>query len=175
MNDPDLDTLFALFPGPADTPDVEPVPGEAVPEPYHGLLVHTHHMTVTQEAFHGDRVNVRVLTRARGPDWYARKILLTLAGSGRVVQFGLVRIRLQFVADPVRERILEEKSPLGRILIENNVLRRIDPRSFFRVNPGPAVKAWFGIEAETFGRLGVIFCDEQPAIEVVEITSPQTN
>jgi len=25
---------------------------------------------------------------------------------------------------------------------------------------------------ETYGRLGVIFCDEQPAIEVLEIVAP---
>ena len=46
-----LDDLFALFPDRSDRPTVETVPAEAVPEPYRGLLVHSHHMTVTVERF----------------------------------------------------------------------------------------------------------------------------
>ena len=56
-----LDELYAHFPDRSDRPAVETVPAEAVPEPYKGLLVHAHHMTVTVEGFYGDAVDVKVL------------------------------------------------------------------------------------------------------------------
>jgi chorismate-pyruvate lyase len=173
--DPQLPELFAVFPHSAEVPEFETVPAEDVPEPYHGLLVHNHHMTVTMEEFYHDHVNVRILQRLLGDDWYARQILLVCRGNGYVVQFGLPIIKLSDCSEPVREAILEGKTPLGRILIENNVLRRIEPTQFLRILPGPATESWFGPERgklETYGRLGVIFCDEQPAIEVLEIVAP---
>src|SRR5437868_10228382 len=94
---PDLRTLLGLF-GPADEviARAEIVPGDEVPPPYHGLLVHEHHMTVTVEAHHGDQVDVRILARAQRGDSYARKILLALQGNGQVVQFGIMRVRLNY-------------------------------------------------------------------------------
>ena len=170
-----LSTLLDLFPDEPDQPECVVIPARAVPPPYDRLLVHYHHMTVTNEEFHRDRVNVRILNLCMTESWYARKILLTKQSDGQVVQFGIARIWLQFCSPPVREAILAGQTPLGRILIENNVLRRIAPIAFLRVNPGPGPSAWFGLErgqSATFGRLGVIYCDEQPAIEVLEIVSP---
>jgi chorismate-pyruvate lyase len=142
-----------------------------MPAPFHDLLVHEHHMTVTVEAHHGDAVAVRVLASRRVDDSYARKIILTLHGSGKVVLFGIVRIRLDFCSAPVRKAILAEKTPLGRVLIEHNVLRRIEPTAYFRVRPGPRQLAWFGLKKAQplYGRLGFIYCDEQPAVELLEI------
>jgi chorismate-pyruvate lyase len=120
-------------------------------------------------------VNVRILQRLLGDDWYARQILLVCRGDGNVDQFGLPVIKLSYCSEQVREAILEGKTPLGRILIENNVLRRIEPTQFLRILPGAAMESWFGLKRgkrETYGRLGVIFCDEQPAIEVLEIVAP---
>ena len=171
---PDLHALFALFPPAGDFPDFELVPAGGVPPPYHGLLVHEHHMTVTVEAFHGDQVDVRVLAKRVSGDSYARKILLTLKGNGKIVQFGIVRVHFQYCSPEVKAAIVAEKTPLGRILIEHNVLRRIEPTAYFRVRPCPALRAWFGPQdlPETYGRLAYIHCDGQPAIELIEIVAP---
>jgi hypothetical protein len=171
---PKLPDLYRLFGADVPPPDHALLPPDAVPEPYHRLLVHPHHMTVTVEEFYGSLVNVRVLQRRLAGDTYARKILLELRSDGRVVQFGVVRIRLDFCSAPVRAAILAEQTPLGRILIEHDVLRRIEPTAFFRVTPGPRLAAWFGLPEprDTYGRLGIIHCDEQPAIEVLEILAP---
>ena len=64
---PDLTTLLALFPGTLTPADCALVAAQDVPEPYRGLLVHEHHMTVTVEAYHGSPVNVRVLRRRHDP------------------------------------------------------------------------------------------------------------
>jgi hypothetical protein len=168
-------TIIDLFPSFAERPRMELVASSEVPPPYHQLLVHSHHMTVTVEAYHHDRVNVRILERYMTDDWYARRILLTRESTGEVVQFGIARIRLHYCSAAVREAILEGKTPLGRILIEHEVLRQIVPMAFLRVLPGPAPAGWFGADAGllvTYGRLGAIHCDEKPAIEVLEIVAP---
>src|SRR2546421_10210646 len=90
----ELPELYRIFAADVPPPEHELLPPEALPEPYRGLLVHNHHMTVTVEAFYGSLVDVRVLERLHDGDTYARKILLALQSDGRIVQSGIVRIRL---------------------------------------------------------------------------------
>ncbi len=170
-----VEELFAPF-GPADDlPEYAFVSGDAVPPPYHDLLVHRHHMTVTVEAHHGDLVDVRILDRKLEGDSYTRKIVLALQGSGRVVQFGVARVHLNYCSPAVREAIVAGRTPLGRILIQHNVLRVVEPTAFLRVQAGPGVAKWFGMSEPrpTYGRLAVIYCDGQEAIEVLEIVAPE--
>ncbi len=172
---PTFDHLYGLFPDSADRPAAEVVPAAEVPEPYRALLDHTHHMTVTVEAFYRDAVDVRVLACRREGDQYARKILLALRSApARVVQFGLVRIDLGACPGAVRAAIVEGKTPLGRVLIEHDMLRHIKLVSLLRVALSAEMAMWFGAEpgATTFGRVGVIFTGERPAVEVLEILAP---
>jgi chorismate-pyruvate lyase len=170
-----VEDLFAPFGHADDLPDYAFVPPDAVPPPYHGLLVHHHHMTVTVEAHHGDLVDVRILARKLEGDFYTRKIVLALQGTGRVVQFGIARVHLNYCSDAVRETIIAGRTPLGRILIQHNVLRVVEPTAFLRVTACPAVAKWFGLAAPrpTYGRLAVIHCDGKEAIEVLEIVAPE--
>lgn len=171
---PDLPTLLDLFPTTDDLAEFELVPGAQVPEPYRQLLVHEHHMTVTVEKFHGDLVNVQVLFKKWDEDAYARKILLSLQKTGRVVQYGIVRMHFKYVSDEVRAEIVSERTPLGRVLIEHKVLRRIEPTAFLKIIPGKDLMAWFGMTEPTpvYGRLAYIHCNEQPAVELLEIVTP---
>jgi chorismate-pyruvate lyase len=172
---PDLRTLYGLFDPAGSLPQHVLVPENQVPSPYHELLVHEHHMTVTVEAHHGSLVDVRILDRRHEGDSYARKILLTLQSTGRVVQFGIVRIWLPYCSEAVRSQIIEGKTPLGRILIEHDVLRRIEPTAFLRIVPDQAMMGWFGLDrpTPTYGRLAIIHCDGQPAIELLEVVAPE--
>ena len=105
---------------------------------------------------------------------YARKILLTRQSDGRVVQFGLVRIHFQYCSEAVRDEIVAGQTPIGRILINHNVLRRIEPTAYLRILPGPALAEWFTIKPSqpVYGRLALIHCDDQPAVELLEIVAP---
>jgi hypothetical protein len=174
---PNLQSLFALFPTPAveEMPEYEYVPGDEVPPPYHGLLVHEHHMTVTVEEYHGDLVDVRILDRRQTDEWYARKILLALQKTGKVVQFGIMRIYLRLCSPEVRAEIVAGRTPLGRILIRHDVLRRIEPKAYLQVIPGAAMMNWFGLDLPhpTYGRLALIHCNGQPAVELLEIVAPE--
>jgi chorismate-pyruvate lyase len=171
---PSFDLLYSLFPDAGDRPTAETVAAAALPRPYRTLLVHNHHMTVTVEDYFGGSVDVKVLACRRTGDEYARKILLALHEGGRVVQFGLVRIDLGVCPEPVRNAIVEGKTPLGRVLIRHNMLRRIEPTAFLRVKPSAKMAEWFGstAETETYGRLGIIYTGDHPAVEVLEILAP---
>ena len=175
MNGPTVERLFALFPGRDDRLDYEVVAGDDLPQPYHELLVHEHHMTVTVEAHHGDLVDVRVLARRHRPPYYSRKIVLALQKTGKIVQFGIVRVNLDYCSEPVRAEIVAERTPFGRILINHNVLRRIEPTAFLRIPGGPKQMAWYGLtEPRTlYGRLAFIHCDGQRAVELLEIVAPE--
>jgi chorismate-pyruvate lyase len=172
---PSLENLFAPFGSSGDQPEYEVVPASEVPPPYHGLLCHEHHMTVTVEAHHGDLVDVRILARQRQGDSYTRKIILALQKTGRIVQFGIVRIDLAACSPQVREEITAGQTPLGRILIQHDVLRRIEPTAYLRIQGGPAQMAWFNQEGThtLYGRLAIIHCDGKPAVELLEIVAPE--
>jgi chorismate-pyruvate lyase len=175
LNGPHLHELLSLLPTAQDFTSCEAITPEEVPPPYHGLLVHEHHMTVTVEAHHGSRVNVVILDRVHSGDYYARRILLALQKNRQIVQYGLVRINLRYCTPQVRREIIAGQTPLGRILINHDVMRRIEPTGFLGVVPGPALVQHFGLDwpAPTYGRLAYIHCDGRPAIEVLEVVAPE--
>jgi hypothetical protein len=174
MTGPSLEELFALFPGTEAGLKATYLKADDVPEPYRGLLVHEHHMTVTVEAYHGGPVDVRVLAWRLDGSQYARKILLVHRATGKVVQFGIVRIDFSYTSEPVRRAIESRQTPVGRVLIEHDVLRRIEPTAFLRLDPGPEQMAWFGLSrpAPLYGRLAIIHCDGKPAVELLEVVAP---
>ncbi len=157
-----------------DFTQVTIIPPDAMPSAYHRLLVHHHHMTVTLEDHYQDHLNVEVLSVRREDQSYHREIVLRTQKQNRIVQFGVVRIDLNCCSQSVQKAILAENTPLGRVLIEHNVLRRIEPTAFLKIAPGKKLMNWMELDRDMFlyGRMGVIFCDERPAIAVLEILAP---
>lgn len=153
---------------------VEYIPSSTTPEPYKSLLVHEHHMTVTMERMHGGPVNVQVLATKYVDDTYSRKITLSCVQTGMVVQFGIVRFNFAYVTDAVRDEIVSGNIPLGRVLINHNVLRHIDLGAILRLESGPALASYFGTESgeATYGRLATIFCNGRPAVDLLEVSRP---
>jgi chorismate-pyruvate lyase len=174
---PILRELFEIFADehPVEISKVNVIPGEAVPQPYRDLLVHQHHMTVTVERFHGQPVQLRILAHRRTGDYYSRMILLALEGTGEVVQFGIMRTDLSCCSEEVREAILSGRIPLGRVLIEHNVLRRIDPLAYLKIVPTRALMEWFGMTRAipVYGRIAGILCNGLDAIDLLEIVRPE--
>jgi hypothetical protein len=157
-------------------PECAVVQPEEIPHPADQLLVHHEHMTVALQKFHGSPVQVHVRQEQLSPDggFYTRLISLTPREQpGRVVELGIVRLDFRYMDKAVRDEILRKQMPLGAILIKHNVHRRIKPRFFLRFPPGGPVLRLFGAaEREAvYGRLGTIYCDEEPAIELLEIVT----
>jgi len=166
---PDLLTLWSLFSH--DLPVHEAVAPDTVPEPYRRLLVHDHHMTVTLEDHHGGPVKLHVLAERHLDDAYARKLLLTDGRTGKVVMLGIMRMDLSCVSQTVRGEILTHSAPLGRILINHGVMRRVEFHRCLRFLAGRDLEQYLTLP--TFGRLATLFCDGRPAIELLEIVQSQ--
>ena len=151
----------------------EHVPSATMPEPYRKMLAHDQHMTVTMESFHNCLVDVKIIDRKLEGDIYTRKILLLKSGTDQVVQFGIVRFDLQYVTKSVREEILSGETPLGRILINQNVLRHLDLGAVLRITAGPGLAEYLQMQtgSVTYGRLATIFCNRRPAVDLLEITA----
>lgn len=173
---PDLSALLAIFYAqPGDLASFEMVAADDVPPPYHELLVHEHHMTVTMEAHHGCAVDVRVLRKVIAGRHYARMILLERSSDRRVVQFGIMRVSFAHLSEAVRRDVESEAIPLGRVLIQHDVLRRIRLSTLWRVTPGADLCRYFGLAGTrpTFGRTALIDCNDEPAVELLEVVAPE--
>ena len=184
----DIGDLYGLFGD--DAPAAVVVPEGAVPQPQRRLLAHESHMTVTLEAHHGGAVEVEVLDRFARHGRYARKILLrrpagggrsVAPGPGAVVLFGIVLIDLRFTTEAARREIVSETTPLGHVLIRHSRLRRISTHCLLEIEPDEELRRHFGLGASVsrkddrsrvHGRLATIFCDERPAIELLEVVPP---
>ena len=169
-----INSLFRIFSQDPEIPDFEELPGEEVPEPYRGLLAHNRHMTVTMEEFHGGPVAVSVVEKSQVANLYARKILLTSEKTAKVVQYGIMCFNFGYCTPEVREAILAEETPLGRILIEHGLLRRVDVLHLIRLNTGAEITRLLGLPepAVTYGRLARLFCNERQAVELLEVAAP---
>lgn len=165
--------MLAFF-GESRIPRCQEVSPEEVPEPFHKLLVHNKHMTVTLEEYFGQPVEVHPYVVHQGGDWYGRKLDLAIPPDGQVVMTGLMMVNFGFCTDRVRERIVEQKTPLGRILIENNILREISTESFLRIDAEDPLIARFGGagDRDGYGRIATIFCDGSPAVDLLEVVTP---
>lgn len=170
-----LHALVELFhPRLEELGEFHEVPVASLPHVYRLLLAHEHHMTVTVEAFHRSPVDVRVVRKSVTPSHYAREILLVSQRDEAVVQYGIMRVKFAYLSPEVRADIQREDTPLGRILIAHNVLRRIHLRSLWRVRPAGALMQLLQMDepVETFGRTALIECDGEPAVELLEIVAP---
>jgi chorismate-pyruvate lyase len=145
------------------------------PPAYRELLAHEAHMTVTVERRHGCPVDVEVLESRCSDTQYVRRILLRRTSDRRVVQFGIVRLALSALQPVVREEIMARKSPLGRVLIKHNVLRQVHLDALWEVQCAATLAQLFGVKAghTTFGRTALIYCDGDPAVELLEILAPE--
>ena len=172
-----LRRLFEMFTDkpPVELPDFELVSGDDIPQPYRDLLVHDQHMTVTLERFHRRAVVLRVLAQHRAGDEYGRMIVLGLQGSDEVVEFGIFRMDLSCCDEKVRDEVVAGKTPLGRVLIQHDVLRRIEPVAFLKIVPGSSLSSWLGLESPqpTYGRIAEIHCNNKLAIELLEVIRPE--
>jgi hypothetical protein len=172
---PALDYLAGLFY--ADLGQLgtfQEVLAENTPEPYRTLLAHHEHMTVSVERHHGCEVDVEVLETRHDGDFYARKIILHRQSDAGVVLFGIPRLSLRLLDEEVRREILEQHTPLGRVLIDHNVMREVQLASLYRVEPGPDLVQLFRLPrpATTYGRTAFIYLDGYLAIELLEIVAP---
>ncbi len=145
-----------------------------MPSRFRQLLDHHQHMTVTQEAIHNCPVIVEVLERRITATHYTRKSLLRRASDNRVVQYCTVRLCFEYLGPEVRAAVESESIPLGRILIHHNVLRQVQMVALWKIRTGAELQKFFGLDqpSVTYGRTALIYCNGDPAVELLEIIAP---
>ncbi|MBX3424536.1 MAG: hypothetical protein KF688_02545 [Pirellulales bacterium] len=155
----------------AEVGELIPVGPSEMPVDYAVLLAHDDHMTVTIEAFHGSLVNVLPLKVVEEEDFYARTSLLVRQTDDEIVQFGIMRIRLPDLPGAVQAEIASGRTPLGRVLLRHNVLRHVELRRLWRVNPGPQLRLHWDLDPNecVYGRSAGIWFDSVPAVDLLEI------
>ena len=175
-----LEGLLGIFSSDAlDSDEFETIPSATIPEPCKKLLDHHHHMTVTLEEHLGCPVHLNVLEVYQRDDDYARRLTLSAGRDGPVVLAGVMRFSLQHCDESLRREIIAAATPLGRILVEHNVMRRLQTVAFLRIPLQSTFCKVFDLPTPSrlpvthaHGRLAMIFCDEQPAVELLEVLAP---
>jgi chorismate-pyruvate lyase len=153
-------------------PDVTAVAADDVPEPYHRLLVGNHDMTPTLEAYYGRRLNLRVLERKQEGDTYSRLVVLTLADSGRAVEFGAIVINLGCFPEAARQLVLAGERPLGSVLAAERIPHASQPRAFVRVSADAFINEALGLTGERplYGRRNMLtLADGRVLADIIEI------
>lgn len=166
--------VHMFYDEPSELGDFVAVEVDRVPDVYRKLLAHNEHMTVTVEKHHGCLVDVEVLQERREDPFYSREILLRRQSDRKVVQYGIVRLFLPSLEESAREEILSGRIPLGRVLINHNVMRQVRLGELWKVASHRRLADLFEIDGEvhTYGRTALIYFNDQPALELLEIVAP---
>ena len=126
-----------------DIPKVQIIAPEDIPLPYRSLLVHDSDMTLTLERHFGDRVVLRPLSTFSIRGSYYRRVLLVQAYSGRPVEMGAIRMRLDAFNQRLRAQILKNETPLGRILRDGRFRYSSRVKAFLAITPNPEMMGVF--------------------------------
>jgi chorismate-pyruvate lyase len=142
-----------------------------IPFPYRSLLVHENDMTLTLERHFGGAVFLRTLSTVAKGSWYLRRVLLVQEYSGRPVEMGAIRIRIDGLAPRTRALILRHEVPLGRVLRDAGVDFRSQPRAFFSVVPNQEMMGvfWMREPRTLYGRQTEIFQGGTKFGDIVEV------
>lgn len=156
-------------------PPLGPLDGEAVPQPYRRLLVHSNDMTPTLERFYKQDIHLRVLGRRQRDNEYFREVVLLLDSNDQPVEFGAIKIHLDLFDPESRRQILEERRPLGHILEHCGVVHASRPRAYFRLASDSLINEALGLTGANilYGRRNTLFDpQDRPIAEIVEILPP---
>lgn len=164
-----LDVVYAHAGIPA--PKFTTVRPDRIPVPYRALLVHERDMTLTLEAHHDSRVTLRTLSAFREGHWYFRKVLLAEEVSGRPAEMGIIEVDLDAFSRPIRDGILRNRVPLGRLLREGGVDYLSRPTAFLAIKPNPELLGvfWMAKPRTLYGRQTELTLKGRKIGDVVEI------
>jgi chorismate-pyruvate lyase len=156
-------------------PAMERLEAQELPQPQRSLLAHQTDMTSTLENFYGQRLHVEVLARHSVENEYCREVALRLEQSGRRVEFGAIKIMLDLFPAEVRQEILRESKPLGRILVESGVDFTSRPHLFLCITSDDFINRALGLSGPQvlYGRRNTLTDPwSRPLAEIVEILPP---
>lgn len=154
------------------TPPVAvPVSPADIPPPYRSLLAHENDMTPTLEQHFGGRVTLRVLSSFSKGSSYFRRVLLAHEYSGRPVEMGATRVKLEVFSPKIRAQILRNEIPLGRLLRDGGVEFKSRPRLYLAITPNPEMMGvfWMREPRTLYGRQTEIIQGATKIGDIIEV------
>ena len=154
-----------------EMPAVNIVSPYEIPMPYRALLVHEDDMTITLERHFGGRVVLRALSTFTSGAWYSRRVLLVQEYSGRPVEMGAIRMKLDAFGARLKKQILRNEVPLGRILRDSGFKYVSHAMAFLAITPNPEMMGvfWMREPRTLYGRRTEIVRDGTRIGDIVEI------
>jgi len=156
-------------------PAIHDLDGDAMPQPYKGLLVHSADMTPTLESFYRQTMRLTVLSREQHDYSYLREVTLRSAADARAVEYGVIRICLDHLPPVARNQVLEEERPLGNILQTQAIPHLSWPQAFFRIESDSHLSHVLHLcqPGNLYGRRNVLLDGSRRLLaEVIEILAP---
>ncbi|MBI1368542.1 MAG: hypothetical protein GC162_07790 [Planctomycetes bacterium] len=156
-------------------PHIEAVEPERIPQPQRRLLVHTHDMTPTLEAFCNRKIHLKLLARHIEGSALYREVVLIANGAGTPMEFGAIRIHLDHFDVGPRALIVEGHRPLGTILHDFAIHHTSRPSGYFSIESDPLTRRAFGMTSDRvlYGRHNTLSdASRRVLAEVVEILPP---
>lgn len=146
----------------------------SLPSPYDALLDHNAHMTMTMETRHGEPVDVKVHRTLCNENWYSREITLHTRHTGKAVLYAITLLKIDALEPDTWGDIESERTPLGRVLIEHDIVREVQRCDLWQLRAGPGIASLLSVSIGTmlFGRTASIRCNGKRAIELLEILAP---
>lgn len=126
-----------------EIPTMQIVEPSQIPMPYRSLLVHKDDMTITLERHFGGRVVLRPLSTFTSGAWYFRRVLLVQEYTGRPVEMGAIRMKLDGFGARLKKQILRNEVPLGRILRDSGFKYVSRAMAFLAITPNPEMMGVF--------------------------------
>ena len=154
-----------------EVPHVEVVQPEDIPLPYSTLLVHDSDMTLTLERHFGGRVMLRPLSTFTLRGSYFRRVLLVQEYAGQPVEMGAIRMELDAFGDRIRQQIVRNEIPLGRILRDGRFKYTSRVKAFLQVTPNPEMMGvfWMREPRTLYGRRTEIIRHGTKIGDIVEV------
>ena len=161
-----------------ELPVIEPIDGDAMPDPYKSLLVHESDMTPTLQDFHRDSIHVHALHAEERDDSYFREVLLELDENGCPVEYGAIKINLGLLPNDTHQEIIEARLPLGQILFAYEVPHASRPKAYLKVEADEHITGALRLDGapQLYGRRNTLTdIEDRPLAEIVEILPPEEN
>ena len=164
-----LDLVYAR--AGVEMPRVKVVSPHEIPLPYRWLLVHDDDMTSTLERHFGGRVVLRPLSTFTSGGSYFRRVLLVQEYSGRPVEMGAIRMKIDAFTQRLRAKILKNEIPLGRVLRDGRFQYETHAKAFLAITPNPEMMGvfWMREPLTLYGRRTEILHSNVKVGDIVEV------
>lgn len=152
-------------------PIAREIPPDSIPAPYHSLLVHECEMTATLERYFGGELVLRTLSVMCCRGWFLRRVLLVQPSSGRPVEMGTIRVRLDPFPPTFITELLRNEAPFGRLIRNARIKLLSRPKAFLLVEPNQEMMGLFWMREPNllYGRRTEVFHDAKRIGDIVEI------